>query len=131
MPFSIEWTEDGQSLTWSGSGVVTAREILRAKERCLAQPERVRAVLRTTIILADITELEVTAIDLRRIASLDLQLSALNPHAAVAIVAPQDLMFGVARMWENYVEGAGWRTGVFRTFPEAEAWLTATVSARS
>jgi hypothetical protein len=128
MPFSIEWTDDGRTVLCSGSGVVTGGEILRATETCLAQPERFRTLLRATIILAGITELEVSADDVKRIAFLDGRLAALNPRAAVAIVAPQDSVFGVARMWEAYVEDTGWQTGVFRTLFDAEAWLGTTRS---
>lgn len=125
MPFHIEWTDEDRTVLCSGSGVVTGREILRAMETCLARPERMRSLVRATIVLSGITELEVSADDVRSIASINAQLAHQNPHAAVAIVAPRNSAFGIARMWEAYVVDTGWHTGVFRTLPEAEAWLSA------
>ena len=43
--------------------------------------------------------------------------------ASVAIVAPKDSLFGMARMWEVYVEATGWRTKVFRSSEEALPWV--------
>ena len=125
MPFFIEWTDEDRAVLCSGSGVVTGREILSAKETCLARPERIRNLLRATIVLSGITELEVSADEVRRIAALDARLAAQNSHAAVAIVAPRTSVFGIARMWEAYVVDTGWQTGVFRTLSDAEAWLEA------
>jgi len=125
MPFIIEWTDEDRTVLCSGTGVVTGREILRAKETCLARPERIRNLLRATIILSGITELEVSADEVRRIAALDARLAAQNSRAAVAIVAPRTSVFGIARMWEAYVVDTGWQTGVFRTLSDAEAWLEA------
>ena len=125
MPFFIEWTDEDRTVLCSGSGVVTGREILGAMETCLDRPERIRSLLRATVILSGITELEVSADEVRRIASIDARLAAQNPRAAVAIVAPKDSVFGFARMWEAYVADTGWQTGVFRTLSDAEAWLAA------
>jgi len=123
MPFSVKWNAEGQTVLCSGSGVVTGQEILRDTEACLARHERLRTLLRATIVLAGITGLEITVEEVRVIASLDARLAALNPRVTVAIVAPQDVVFGFARMWETLVEATGWKTRVFRTEPEAEAWL--------
>ena len=123
MPFSVTWNAEGQTVLCSGSGVVTGQEILRATEACLTQPERFRTLLRATIILAGISELEISVDEVRKIASLDARLAALNSRVTVAIVAPQDVVFGFARMWEAFIEATDWQTGVFRTASAAEAWL--------
>jgi hypothetical protein len=41
----------------------------------------------------------------------------------LAIVAPQDLTFGMARMYQLFTERDAHQVGVFRTVTEAEAWL--------
>ena len=41
----------------------------------------------------------------------------------VAIVAPADAVFGIARMYQMMAEGSGNPIGVFRTTGEAMAWL--------
>jgi hypothetical protein len=42
----------------------------------------------------------------------------------VAIVAPADAVFGIARMYQMMAEGNGNPVGVFRTNEEAMGWLT-------
>ncbi|MBZ5535614.1 MAG: hypothetical protein LAO31_06630 [Acidobacteriia bacterium] len=41
----------------------------------------------------------------------------------LAVVAPKDYMFGLARTWEALVDSAGWQTAVFQTRLDAEACL--------
>ena len=59
---------------------------------------------------------------------------ALEPGAAArpvdwvsgaCLVAPADVAFGLARMWEILAEGIGWQTQVFREPAAAEAWARA------
>ena len=40
-------------------------------------------------------------------------------HVAVAIVAPRDAIYGMARMWEILVEGTGWDIRIVRLRDEA------------
>jgi len=49
--------------------------------------------------------------------------SKLHHRSKVAIVAPEDLAFGLARMLEVYREAEAVRHMVFRTVHEARAWL--------
>ena len=41
----------------------------------------------------------------------------------VAIIAPQDAPFGMARMWEAFAHDTGWQTQVFHDRPAADLWL--------
>ena len=43
---------------------------------------------------------------------------------SMAIVATNDAMFGMSRMFEAFTDGMFSRTQVFRSREEAEAWLT-------
>jgi hypothetical protein len=53
-----------------------------------------------------------------------LFLSKVNPKPVVALVADQDLIFGLARMWELLIDAAERETMVFRKREDAEAWIT-------
>lgn len=48
----------------------------------------------------------------------------------VAVVAPADAVFGIARMYQMMVEGSGKPVGVFRSTDEAMAWLASPGPAR-
>jgi hypothetical protein len=45
------------------------------------------------------------------------------PNMLVAIAAPRDYAFGMARMWQAFVEDTGWNTAVFRSRAAASDWL--------
>jgi hypothetical protein len=49
----------------------------------------------------------------------------------VAIAGSDDLMFGLARMWEAYVDQAGFETAVFRELEAAESWIEAQLQKHS
>jgi hypothetical protein len=44
-------------------------------------------------------------------------------HPKVAVVAPEDLSFGLARMYEVFADGVPWDFVVFRVADAALAWL--------
>ncbi len=76
-------------------------------------------------LLIDETEatLEISAAEIRTIRKQDDRLAAVLPELVTAVVVPSDFGFGMARMWEILTERPGWSTRVFRSRPEAEAWL--------
>ncbi|HET9040963.1 MAG TPA: hypothetical protein VFN40_12365 [Gemmatimonadales bacterium] len=125
MPGTIEFVEDGRGLVFSGSGVLTGQEILEAKEALAADEVPLRTVKFALVLLEDVTAVDVTIGDLRAAAIVDRRLAQMMPNAAVAIVAPRDHDFGIARMWEAIADVPEWTTYVFRSREEADAWLRA------
>lgn len=125
MPGTIEFVEDGRGLVFSGSGVLTGQEILEAKEALAADEVPLRTVKFALVLLEDVTAVDVTIGDLRAAAIVDRRLARMMPNAAVAIVAPRDHDFGIARMWEAIADVPEWTTYVFRSREEADAWLRA------
>ena len=66
---------------------------------------------------------ELTTPEIKEIVEQDHVMATWSPNMILAIVAGQDIQFGLSRMWEAYVERVGWQTAVFRTRAEAELWL--------
>jgi len=125
MPFSTEFVDNHQGLLFVGSGVVTADEILDAKGALLDQETRLRRIRHAMVLLADVTDLRVTTDEIRQLARIDERLAKVTSNVVVAVVAANDLTFGLARMWEVLADSTGWKTAVFRTRSEAETWLRA------
>ena len=48
---------------------------------------------------------------------------ALHEGFLVAVIAPKDVQFGLARMWQSFADATGWEINVLRSRSEAEAWL--------
>lgn len=79
---------------------------------------------------ADFTEgdvSEVTAGDIHALRDIALEAARINPALTLAIVAPHDLTFGLARMFNLFVETTGWTLGSFRSTREGFAWLAKTL----
>jgi hypothetical protein len=121
--FQTTFVEGDTGILFVGSGIVTADEIRSAKINLLVERDRTRRIEFAIVDFQVASSLVLDTVDLRRIVELDRQLASFLPNACVAIVAPKDHMFGLARLWEAMVEVIGWRTRVFRSAADACPWV--------
>jgi hypothetical protein len=70
-----------------------------------------------------ITEARLGESELREFVTLEQSSLDLLSGARIALVAPEAFSFGLARMWEILADGMPFETHVFRSLPEAVAWL--------
>jgi hypothetical protein len=120
---STQFIDEGHCLLLVGSGTLSGGEIIEATRQLATMPDRLRRVGFVFVDLQSVVQLKMTGAEVREVACLDTQLSRLMPKAVVAIVAPQDYVFGMARMWQALTEETGWTTGVFRSREAAQTWL--------
>ncbi len=66
-----------------------------------------------------------TCEQIRELAETSRHMRDFEPGTRCALVAADDLRFGLARMFSSISEDAPLHTRVFRNVPEAEAWLKA------
>jgi hypothetical protein len=123
MPYTTDFIDDMTGVLHVGSGVVLGIEVLAGTIEVHRDAERARRLAYSLVDLTEALELRITPEELRQIAIEDHRNAAVIPRLIVAIVAPRDHPFGMARMWEAFVEDINWRTGVFRTRSEARDWL--------
>ena len=122
MPYQMCFTDTGADVRFSG--VTTGAEIVAAKAEALAHPFG-RPL---GFLLFDFTgaeQFDVPTADVRRVASEDREYAATHPPFAIAVVAPQDLEYGLSRMWQAFVDDTPIASTVARTRAEALAWLAA------
>ena len=94
-----------------------------AENVLLTTEDKVRDITFSLVDLSDVTRFEVTSDEIHRIADVAKRIALLAPHIVVAVIAPGDYVFGLARMWETLVESTGWTTAVVRSKAEADAWV--------
>ncbi len=123
MSYSTEFIDDGRGVLHVGTGIVHGDEIHAGSMEEHRVESRARALRFGLVDLTDVTELRITSEDVRAIAAECHITARLAPHAAVAIVAPRDALYGMARMWEILVEGTGWDIRIVRLREEALDWL--------
>ncbi len=120
--FEVTTRDDGGIiLTWEGP--VTGKELIDAFSEIYATDEQIKRIAYQLIVLTKSEEIIVTTDDLKRVASLDIRASKVNPNMLVAVVGDRDIVFGLSRMWEAFVDDAPLKTGTFRTLEDAEDWL--------
>ena len=120
--FEVTTRDDGGIiLTWEGP--VTGKELIDAFSEIYATDEQIKRIAYQLIVVTKSEEIMVTADELRRVAALDIRASKVNPNMLVAVVGDRDIVFGLARMWETFVDDAPLKTGTFRTLEDAEDWL--------
>lgn len=126
MPIDIRVDADERVRYSFVTGVVTDAEMMEAYERVVEDPD----FDPTLDVIADMTgvvRLEVTANRVRELAERRARNAVLNAaRPRVAIVAPADVMFGIARMYESssHRDDGSRRYLVCRTMEEAREWLS-------
>ncbi len=127
MPIEISYLDNGTGVLHIGTGTVTGQDVFESKNFTFSSQERVRQYRYGLIDYSQVNDLNVSSKELEAVAALDKKVATIVPGAFVAIVAEKDVVFGLARMWEAYMHGAGWETHVFRSRTQAEDWIKARV----
>jgi hypothetical protein len=121
MPIEIRYLDNGTGVLHIGTGRMTGKDILEAKLATFESGEKTRRYHYGLIDYAQVDDLEVSRYELEMVAARDKRAAILAPSVFVAIVAIEDFVFGLARMWQAFMGDAGWETHVFRSCGEAEA----------
>jgi len=100
-------------------GVLSHADIVSIVDRGLKDPD-FDPTFGEIADFTEVTQVDVSAEDIRELA----QKNIFSPHSRRAIVVPNDLIFGLARMYEILRDLQG-ETGirVFRTLDEALDWV--------
>lgn len=123
MTYQVEFKHEGTGFHLTGFATVLGSEIIAAAAEAHRDEARARRLRYALVDLADLTEFRVATEEVRLIVAEDMITARLAPRIVVAIVAPRDYAFGMARMWQVFAEDTGWTTQVFRGRAEAIEWL--------
>jgi len=119
MPTSYKIDQARRLVLSEGSGLLTMPDLLAHQDKLAGDPD-FSADYSQLYDLTQVTDVEVTPNDLRRLA----QRSVFLPNARRAVLVSSDVLFGLSRMFEMFRESLG-ETGirVFRDHAEALAWV--------
>lgn len=123
MPITVQWADGGRGCILVGEGALTGPEVISGVEKRFADDEVTRNYLYSLSDYTRVTRSQMTSREVQQVAQIDMRMVPLLPDLVLAIVAPEDLMFGLSRMFKVHAEETGWRIGVFRTMAEAHAWI--------
>jgi len=131
MPIEIKDSDGGLGNIIIGRGIVTEEELVDALKKHLTQDKDKFKQYRYSLSdYTATTKLEVSTQKIKLIAEYGKRAAIGNPEAIVAVVANQDLIYGLTRMWEALLAGTNWETMAFRNREDAEAWIKERVKER-
>ena len=122
MPISYRIDRE-QNIVWTtASGILSDEDVLSHK-RALVNDRAFTVDMRELSDVRAVTELRVTAAGVRAMVSLDATQAVKLKGHKLAIVTGQEVIFGMARMYQTLTEGNVSHVGVFKSHEEAATWL--------
>lgn len=128
MPVSITIADDGLGVVLIAEGKLSFEDVLQANEDFFKR--HAWEFPNCRYWFADYSQVEETDVDftqIRKLASMHVEVSKQNSQLVVAVLSSANFIFGMARMWESFAAETGWATQVFRSADEAKAWIRASV----
>jgi hypothetical protein len=119
MPITYVIDRLRQRMLTQASGLVTFADVIGH----LDQEERDRGLDLPELVDARGAQTDLTAEQVRRLVQRAVQLLRTIPLGPTAIVASDDTLFGMARMYSILVEQDGISVDVFRDIESAQNWL--------
>ena len=122
MAFKITKLEDG-GLYIEHEGLVTIEENLAVRSEVLgSDPKNLNKIPYLVINYSNTENFSHTNDDVKNLAVSSQKFLAINPKLIIAFVVPQDLFFGMSRLWLTYSLELK-RVRLFRSREEAENWV--------
>jgi len=125
MPLSYRIDPDRRLVVTRGNGVLKDHEVFDYQNEVWSRADV--AGYDELIDMSDVTQILLPSIErLRDLAELSASMSRGMPPSRLAIVAPDDIAFGLGQMYDmcRATSAPGLKpVGVFRTMPEALTWL--------
>lgn len=127
MAFTTEFIEDGHGVLQIGSDTLQGSELIAGATTVFEKAKLGMPIRYAIVDLTNVEHLDTTSSHVRTVAGINIDISKIIGKVVVAVIAPSDAAFGMARMWEIYVNPSSWSTYVFRNEREAKAWLAARI----
>ena len=122
MPVAVTDTDNGQGNVIRAWGHVSEPEFLDTLSEHYGQPtEKFAAYLFGLSDFSEIAAFDLSVQGVKAVAHMSVDLARKHPDLVVNVIAPRDMVFGLARMFEMLSNEAGWEISVFRDRGEAVA----------
>ena len=112
-------------------GVVNGADLIAARDVFFRDARDPQNICFAFVDHSGAESVNYTSGDVEQIAQQDARLARLiQPGAVIAIVSPDDVTFGISRMWEGIAGGLGFESRTFRESSAARDWLRGRVAAK-
>jgi len=124
MPIEIKDLDGGLGVLIFGTGVVSNDDYVdKHKKHLLQNKDKFNKYRYSLSDLTAVTEADISSESISLIAGLCRSAAKFNPYPVIAIIANQNLIYGLARMTEMLIDATGWEHEVFRNREDAESWI--------
>lgn len=122
MSINYSYLEDN-GIEFIGTEIVVFKEISDVNSEIYETPQKTKSITYQLWDLTNVQKFDLSSSDMQALAAQDQYAAEQNPGMLIAIVGEQDLIFGLSRMWEAYVDEAPLESHVFRSVKEARNWI--------
>jgi len=129
MPVETHYVDMGKGAYKHAYGVLTSTDILVTGLLQSQDVENTRQLKYLLYDFTDVTEVRVGHEVVSQLVELNRKTASHSQGTFAAVVAPNPLLFGLARSWQTLVADFGWITQVFHQREEALDWLRKQLSA--
>ncbi len=125
MPYETHIVDQGKGIYKIGHGVVTSAEILASSlQRSIDVKKAGHNPVKYALLdFSRTTELQVSRDTVMQVLDIDREIARYSSGCFIAAVAPDSLIFGMARLWSSFSKDIGWEAQVFRDREVAKEWL--------
>jgi DNA topoisomerase VI subunit B len=124
MSVQLEFVQEGLGVIFRCREEVSVQQFVDANQQLIAAITSKKKLKYALIDLVGMFPMYVAPSEMEKIVQQDRQMAAMLPDGViVALVAEQNVAYGLARMWEAFVAGINWETQSFRGEDEARAWI--------
>jgi hypothetical protein len=124
MSVQLEFVQEGLGVIFRCRGEVNVQQFVDANRQLMATNAEIKKLKFAIGDLIGMDPMYVAPSEMEKIVQQNHQIAALLPEGViVALLAEQNVVYGLARMWEAFVAGINWETQSFRAEDEARAWL--------
>ena len=128
MPIKYEIIEEQKLILATGSGIVTADDVISHLDSLAAENKYI-APMKKLVDYRTIESIIISRDEAEVIAQRKKELTNGFSGEKCAFISPRDLTFGTARVHQALVDSADINTAVFRNIEEALEWLDVTLDA--
>ncbi len=123
MPFKIIEQNDGSKILTKYFGLLTTTDIENSYSERFTDPEKIKKYKFIISDYTEVSETNISDIDIKKLSRIYKEASLVNQNVSVVAIMPTDLLFGLARMWQAYIDSIPWEHTVVRSLEEAESFL--------
>jgi hypothetical protein len=125
MPYETHIVDMGKGVHKIGHGVVTSADIISSSlQRSIDVAKSGQNPVKYALLdFSGTTEFRVARDTVMQVLEIDRKIASYSTGCFVAAVAPDSLIFGMARIWSGLTKELGWESQVFYDRESAKTWL--------